>query len=107
MARAPAPKTPEEEFLLPLAQLALRQPGIEALVFWGGEGWPPEPSEALESEEIAFWAEGLLPEGFALEWRIIAAPDGSTPDHIRLYAWEAGDPPPPEAGVLSSARWPL
>ena len=83
----------------------------EALVFWGGpDGWPALPAEALESEEIAFWAEGLIPEGFQLEWWVLSK-DGSHPDHIRIYAWEAGAPPPDDTGasgltLLAGARWP-
>lgn len=106
--RKPQPKTPEELFLQPLAELAAEDPEIEALVFWGEEGgWSAQPSEALESEEITFWAEGLIPEGFRIEWRVMAGPDGVSPDHIRLYAWESGEAPPePEAKPLARARWP-
>ena len=103
------PPSPVQTFLAPLATLALRQPEIEALVFWGDvTGWPAEPSETLESEEVAFYAEGLLLEGFKLQWQILAAPDTpSTPDHIRLMIWQDG-PPPPAHGwtVLQQARWP-
>ncbi|MCB5411452.1 hypothetical protein [Pseudogemmobacter faecipullorum] len=108
--RKPQDLTPEQLFLQPLAQLALQDPEIEGLVFWGeAAGWPEDPAEALESEEIAFWAEGLLPEGFSIEWRILAAEDGKTPGHIRLYAWEAGAAPPAETAgpVLAAARWPV
>ena len=65
-----------EAFLAPLVELARKMPEIEALVFWGDEGiWPADPAEALESEEIAFYAEGLLLEGFHLVWQILATPD--------------------------------
>lgn len=106
--KKPQEKTPEELFLQPLARLAGEDPEIEALVFWGdADGWPALPSEALESEEITFWAEGLIPESFHLEWRVIAGPDGTSPDHIRLYAWETGEAPPEgDAPVLARASWP-
>ena len=101
--------TPVETFLAALAALALRQPEIEALVFWGDvAGWPDDPSESLESEEIAFYAEGLLLEGFNLQWQILATPaTPTTPDHIRLMIWQDG-PPPPAHGwqILHQARWP-
>ena len=95
---------PVQAFLSPLGKLALQNPLIEALVFWESDGWPQDPTEALEAEEIAFYAEGLLAEGFHLDWRIVAAPE--TPgiaDHIRLYLWETGAAPPPEP----DADWPL
>ena len=60
--------TPVEAFLDPLAKLARKQRDIEGLVFWGGsEGWDPSPSEALEAEEITFYAEGLLIDGFHMD----------------------------------------
>ena len=108
--RRPQDLTPEQLFLQPLARLAAQDPEIEGLVFWGEpEGWPADPAEALESEEIVYWAEGLLPEGFSLEWRILAGEDGKTPDHIRLYAWEAGEAPAATSAgkVLAAARWPV
>ena len=98
-----------EGYLAPLVALALRQPEIEALVFWGdGAGWADDPSESLESEEIAFYAEGLLLEGFNLQWQILATPATPTmPDHIRLMIWQDG-PQPPVHGwpILHQARWP-
>lgn len=110
MARPPADLTPIQMFLAPLGQLAVRDPLIEALVFWEADGWPEAPSEALESEEMAFYAEGLLEEGFRMVWRVVAAPD--TPqvaDHVRFYVWEDGADAPPAPGsdwpVLDSGTW--
>lgn len=108
--RKPDP-TPIELFLAPLAALARKRPEIEALVFWGdATGWPANPSEALESEEITFYAEGLLEDGFHLVWTIAAlegAPD--QPDHIRLCFWQDNGPAPlplPRGWVtLESRRW--
>ena len=87
-----------ETFLAPLAKLARKRPEIEGLVFWGGEGgWDPAPSEALEAEEIAFYAEGLLIDGFHMQWSLVALSDTpDLPDHIRLHFWQDG-PPPPQA----------
>lgn len=97
-----------EEFLAPLANLALKQPLIEGLVFWGdASGWDATPSEALESEEIAFYAEGLLLEGFRMVWVVTALADTpALPDHVRLYFWQddAAAPPPLPAGWATVAQ---
>ncbi len=107
MAASP---TPAQTFLAPLARLARRDPEIEALVFWHAGDWPQEPAEELEAEEIAFYAEGLLHEGFWLEWRILAAADApGRADHVQLWLWEeAGAPPPPQVQgwvVLDHGLW--
>ena len=46
MARAKPDLSPVQAFLEPLARLALRDPMIEALVFWESGGWPSAPAEA-------------------------------------------------------------
>lgn len=90
-----------EDFLAPLARLADQAPGVEGLVIWAEEGrWPgPEAaSEALEAEEIAFYAEGLLMEGFGMAWDILALPDEpEEPLAVRLMVWQGTAPPPPTA----------
>lgn len=111
MAAARPTPTPAQAFLAPLARLAQRAPEIEALVFWEADGWADQPTEDLEAEEIAFYAEGLLDEGFRLDWRILAAADAPTrPDHVQLWLWEEGaaPPPPPAEGwvVLDRGLWP-
>lgn len=111
MAAVRPTPTPAQAFLAPLARLALRDPEVEALVFWEAGGWPDEPTEELEAEEIAFYAEGLLDEGFRLDWRILAAADApARPDHVQLWLWEEGaaPPPPPAEGwvVLDRGIWP-
>ena len=110
MPRARPAPTPAQTFLAPLARLAARDPGIEALVFWHAKGWPDAPAEELEAEEIAFYAEGLLEEGFRLTWRIMASADApGEPDHIQLWLSEGEAAPPPDSGpgwcVLESDRW--
>jgi hypothetical protein len=104
MAKEP---TPVEVFLAPLATIARRNRDIEGLVFWGGpEGWDPSPSEALESEEIVFYAEGLLIDGFHMDWALVA--EGEAPDHLRLCFWQDGVPPGPVSPpwrVAETGRW--
>jgi hypothetical protein len=102
--------TPVERFLDPLARLARKHPGIEGMVFWGGpQGWDPTPSEALESEEIAFYAEGLLLDGFRMQWWLLAAADRpGVADHLRLQFWQDEGPAPvvpPGWVVLAGDGW--
>jgi hypothetical protein len=101
---------PIETFLAPLARIVHKWPEIEGLVFWhGAEGWGTSPSEALEAEEITFYAEGLLEDGFHMDWTLVAAgPAGTKPDHLRLCFWQAADPAPapfPGWTVLEHGRW--
>jgi hypothetical protein len=108
-ARKPDP-TPMELYLGPLARHARKNPEIEGLVFWGGAGgWDPHPSESLEAEEIAFYAEGLLLDGFRMQWTLVALSETPTEvDHIRLEFWQDDSPAPTlPAGwrKLESAVW--
>ena len=110
MARRPADPTPIEAFLARLAKVARAHPEIEGLVFWGGAGgWNPSPSEDLEAEEIAFYAEGLLIDGFNMDWALVAeAETEAEPDHLRLCFWQDGDAPPaPLSGwhAVDGGRW--
>jgi hypothetical protein len=104
----PAP-TPLEAFLAPLGRLASKHAWIEGLVFWGGpDGWDQSPTEALEAEEILFYAEGLLIDGFHMDWALVAE-TGDDPGHLRLCFWQEGPPPPalpPGWRALAQGRWP-
>lgn len=107
---APAPLTPIEAFLAPLARLAAKHPALEGWVYWEAEGWPDEPAETLESEEIAFYAEGLLLEGFRMVWQAVGEEGTNTrPDHLRLFFWQEAAAPVPEPAapwrLLSAASW--
>lgn len=110
MTRRSAEPTPIEAFLARLANAARAHPEIEGLIFWGGpEGWKPSPSEALEAEEIAFYAEGLLIDGFSMDWALVAEAEAlAEPDHLRLCFWQDGDPPPallPGWRAIDGGRW--
>lgn len=91
-----------ETFLSPIARLAARFPDVEGVVIWGDEaGWDiqDDTTEMLDAEEIAFYAEGLLAEGFGMIWQAMAEVDSpKEPDHALLLFWQgpATPPPPPE-----------
>lgn len=100
---------PIDAFLAPLVRIARKLPEIEGLVFWGGGGRADTPAEALEAGEIAFYAEGLLEDGFGMRWWLLSlAESPDLPDHLRLAFWQ-DDGPAPElpAGwvVLDSGSW--
>jgi hypothetical protein len=114
------PAPPPEAFLAPLARLTARHPGLEGEVLWAAEvtegedaGWQvqDDATEMLDAEEIAFYAEGLMMEGFGLLWQAMAEAGTTSPDHILLMVWEPGatPPPAPEAAegwaILASGRW--
>ncbi len=107
-------QTPIAQFLAPLAKLALKFPAVEGAVLWGdAEGWQvqDDSTELLDAEEIAFYAEGLLMEGFGMIWQAIAdAATPKDPDHILLMFWEGpavAPPPPPseEWVVMAQGAW--
>jgi hypothetical protein len=89
--------TPLETFLAPLARLAARFPDVEGAVIWAeGDAWQAQDdtTERLDAEEIAFYAEGLLVEGFSLIWQAFAATETpKEPEHVMLMFWQSGDAP--------------
>ena len=97
----PKTLTPIQTFLAPLAKLAAKYPDIEAEVIWAnGVDWDAQEdaSEMLDAEEIAFYAEGLLIEGFHLHWQALAETAAPTePVHIRLFFWQIDRPTTPQA----------
>ena len=105
--------SPIEIFLAPLAKLGLKHPEVEAEVIWadGAEWQPQSGSDALlVAEEIPFYAEGLLLEGFQMHYQILADSDApKEPAHVRLFFWQTDAPPlpSPEPGLilLAGATW--
>jgi hypothetical protein len=110
MAKA---QTPIQAFLAPLAKLAMKHPDLEAEVIWARDGlWQAQSDDAefLDGEEVPYYAEGLLLEGFALHYQILAEADApKLPAHIRLFFWQADAPelPDPEAELVlcEAATW--
>lgn len=83
--------------LRPLAALASRYPDFEGQVVWfdAGEFTLQEAEElGLDPEEIAFYAEGLLAEGFHLLWQALADVDAPG-DPVILQLTCAQNAPPP------------
>lgn len=109
----PRALTPHQTFLAPLAKLALRHPDLEGQAIWWEDGdWQAQDdAEAMiDGEEIAFYAEGLLAEGFGLHWQVLAEVEApKEPVLVRLFLWQAGPAPvvpAPGEGwlVLAGAR---
>ena len=87
-----------ESFLTTLATLATRFPAVEGAVIWAeGDAWAvqDDTTELLDAEEIAFYAEGLLLEGFGMIWQAMAETSRPRePDHILLMFWQGSTAPP-------------
>lgn len=101
--------TPQQAFLAPLIRLCQRHPEIEGQAIWWEDGaWvaQDDADDMIDGEEIPFYAEGLLAEGFGLHWQVLA--DAEVPKEpllVRLFLWQAGEtavPPLPETGWLVS-----
>ena len=70
-----------------------RATGVEATVLWARDGsWQEAHGEPLEHEEIAYYAEGLLMDGFGMAWQLLG--DAAGPEGLRLFFWQDGLPPP-------------
>ena len=80
-----------ETVLAPLARITRKHKAIEAYVYWHkDDAWSEAAGDSLDTEEIVFYAEGLLMEGFGLAWDHLA--DTGLGDHIRLYFWQGTRP---------------
>ncbi len=107
--------TPHQTFLAPLAKLALRHPLVEGqAIWWEDDTWQAQDDEEamIDGEEIAYYAEGLLAEGFGLHWQVLAEADApKEPVLVLLFLWQSGEAPDlPEPGpdwvVLAQAKTP-
>ncbi len=85
--------------LRPLAALAIRFPHLEGQVVWLEDGaftFQDAEELGLDPEEIAFYAEGLLAEGFHLSWALLADVDApADPLILQLTCAEEAPPPSP------------
>jgi len=105
--------SPIESFLAPLARITLKHPDLEGEVIWAdGTDWRAQDDAEglLDAEEIPFYAEGLLMEGFAMQWQVLAETEApKEPVHIRLFFWQGSSalPPAPEPGLslFATATW--
>ena len=80
-----------ETVLAPLARITRKHKTVEAYVYWHKDAaWSEAAGESLDTEEIVFYAEGLLMEGFGLAWDHLADPELG--DHIRLCFWQGAQP---------------
>ena len=113
----PKIRDPIEDFLAPLLKLGLRFPLAEGHVLWAEDGlWAEQADmdEGLDGEEIAFYAEGLLLEGFGLVWQALAESETPTEiEHILMFFQEnpnlpaPGIPMPAEGWIIAAqGRWP-
>ena len=88
--------------LTPLTALCRKYPSLEAQVIWaeGGDWQPQEEEDAgLDGEEIAFYAEGMVQEGYACAWQILGV---GAPEFVRLFFWIGEMPPLPDDPDLIS-----
>lgn len=113
----PKTRDPIEDFLAPLLKLGRKFPDAEGHVLWSESGgWEPQDDadEGLDGEEIAYYAEGLLLEGFALVWQALAdAEGGDEVEHVLMFFQQdpsAPLPPIPEPAtgwrIVAQGRWP-
>jgi hypothetical protein len=85
-----------EDALKPLVQLCRKHPQLEAQVIWADAGdWHPqeEEDEGLDGEEIAFYAEGMVQEGYSCAWQVLGQ---GAPEFVRLFFWQGQMPILPE-----------
>ncbi len=75
-----------------LTKLVAKYPNLEGEVIWAQDGtWQPQDDEAatLDGEEIPYYAEGMLMEGYSFSWQALGE---DTPEFIRLFFWQGSGP---------------
>lgn len=76
-----------------LTKLAHRYAELDAQVLWWRNGeWDDADEDLIEAEEMPFYAEGMLMEGYACAWQILADEEG--PAGCRLYFWPKAETAP-------------
>ena len=93
---------PFDACLAPLSRLARRHPDMQGQVIWWEDGgWAAQEDDEvlLDAAEIAYYAEGLLAEGFGLHWQALADPESpDNPILTRLFFWQGEAPAEPALG---------
>jgi hypothetical protein len=88
--------------------------GIEGhVIWWEDADWAAQEdaTDLLDAEEIGFYAEGLMAEGFGLIWQVLAETEApEEPAVALLFFWqgqEAPPAPPPQEGwrVIATDSW--
>lgn len=93
----------DESQLKPLTIIARKYPQIEAEVIWAKDGdWDAQSDETdgLDGEEIPYYAEGMLAEGYSLAWQVLG--EDGTPEFVRLFFWQGAMPALPDDPDLIS-----
>lgn len=94
-----------DQAIAPLAALLRKYPALEAQVIWADSGdWLAQDDEdmGLDGEEIPFYAEGLIAEGYDCAWQVLGQ---GAPQFVRLFFWQGAMPPlPNDPDVLSIGR---
>lgn len=76
-----------------LTKTAHRFAELDAQVLWWRDGeWDDADEDLIEAEEMPFYAEGMLMEGFSCAWQVLGDEEG--PAGCRLYFWTKGDSAP-------------
>lgn len=87
-----------DPFLTHLLKMTERMPSIEAEALWQRDGqWIDAVGETLEAEEIAYYAEGLMEEGFSIAWQLFGQSGRAMA--LRLLCWQGERAPMPAIPV--------
>lgn len=89
--------------LKPLIDLTRKYPQIEGEVIWAeGTDWAAQDTDedGLDGEEIPYYAEGMISEGFSCAWQVLGI---DAPEFVRLFFWQGTMPAlPNDPDLLSS-----